>query len=156
MLPVQMSPDQIMEELNSLTRKLSHGLQNLMEVGEITTGVTPKQAVYGEDKMVLYQFEPQSDKAQSSIPTLIVYALVNRPYMADIQENRSTIKGLLDTGQDVYLIDWGYPSRNDRWITIDDHVNSYIANCVDFLCELHGLDKINLLSICQGGTLNRA
>jgi polyhydroxyalkanoate synthase len=29
------------------------------------------------------------------VPLLVVYALVNRPYMTDIQENRSTIKGLL-------------------------------------------------------------
>ncbi|KPK56241.1 MAG: poly-beta-hydroxybutyrate polymerase [Thiotrichales bacterium SG8_50] len=154
MLPVQMSPDQIMEELNSLTRKLSHGLQNLMEVGEITTGVTPKQAVYGEDKMVLYQFEPQSDKAQSSIPTLIVYALVNRPYMADLQENRSMIRGLLEAGQDVYLIDWGYPDRADRYLTLDDYINGYIDRCVDVICRKHRVDKVNLLGICQGGTFS--
>ena len=154
MLPLQMSPDQIMEELNSLTRKLSHGLQNLMEVGEITTGVTPKQAIYSEDKLVLYRFEPQSDKPQSSIPTLIVYALVNRPYMADLQENRSMIRGLLDAGQDVYLIDWGYPDRADRYLTLDDYINGYIDRCVDVVRKKHQVDQVNLLGICQGGTFS--
>jgi polyhydroxyalkanoate synthase len=32
------------------------------------------------------------------MPLLIVYALVNRPYMMDIQEDRSMIRGLLDAG----------------------------------------------------------
>jgi polyhydroxyalkanoate synthase len=61
---------------------------------------------------------------------------------------------LLNLGIDVYLVDWGYPQRGDRWVTIDDHVNDYIDNCVDVLRKRHGLERINLLSICQGGTLS--
>ena len=31
------------------------------------------------------------------------------------------------------MIDWGYPTRKDRYLTIDDHVNGYIDDMVDFI-----------------------
>ena len=74
--------------------------------------------------------------------------------MVDLQENRSLVRNLLAEGIDVYLVDWGYPQKGDRWLTIDDHVNGYINNCVDFIRRQHKLKSINLLSICQGGTLS--
>lgn len=56
-----------------------------MEVGEIPTGITPKEVVYKEDKLVLYRYKSEQE-ATNKTPLLIVYALVNRPYMADLQE----------------------------------------------------------------------
>lgn len=149
-----MRPDAVMQELMGYSQKLSHGIKNLTEVGEITSGVTPKTAVYSEDKLTLFRFNPPADKVQNRIPMLIVYALVNRPYMTDIQENRSTVKGLLDAGQDVYLIDWGYPDRADRYLTLDDYINGYIDRCVDVIRRRHKVDKVNILGICQGGTMS--
>ena len=154
MLPFDMRPDAVMQELMNYGQKLSHGVKNLMEVGEISTGVTPKTVVHREDKLTLFRFNPPADKVQSKTPLLIVYALVNRPYMTDIQEDRSTIKGLLATGQDVYLIDWGYPDHADRALTIDDYLNGYLDNCIDFIRESHGLEAINILGICQGGAFS--
>jgi polyhydroxyalkanoate synthase subunit PhaC len=120
MMPFDIRPDAVMQEVSAYSKKLTHGLQNLMEVGEISTGVTPKTAVYHEDKLTLFRFEQPKDAIPNKVPLLIVYALVNRPYMTDIQENRSTVKALMAAGQDVYLIDWGYPDRADRYLTLDD------------------------------------
>ena len=154
MIPFDMRPDAVMQELMAYGQKLSHGVQNLMEVGEISTGVTPKTVIHQEDKLTLFRFNPPADKVQGKTPLLIVYALVNRPYMTDIQENRSTVKALMDAGQDVYLIDWGYPDRADRYLTLDDYINGYLDRCVDVICERHRIDKINILGICQGGTFS--
>jgi polyhydroxyalkanoate synthase len=74
--------------------------------------------------------------------------------MVDLEEGKSLVANLLEQGLDVYLIDWGYPTRAERWLTLDDYINGYIDNCVDFLRQHHGLDKINLLGICQGGTFS--
>jgi polyhydroxyalkanoate synthase len=154
MIPVQIRPAQALEELTNFSQKLGHGLQNLMEVGDIPTGVTPKEPVYHEDKMVLYRFQPDTKKVQNRIPLLIVYALVNRPYMTDLQENRSTVRGLLEAGLDVYLIDWGYPDRADRYLDLDDYINGYIHRCVNVICRRHDIDAVNILGICQGGTFS--
>ncbi|HNA82101.1 MAG TPA: class III poly(R)-hydroxyalkanoic acid synthase subunit PhaC [Thiobacillaceae bacterium] len=155
MLPFDMRPDAVLQELTSYGQKLSHGMKNLMEVGEISSGVTPKTVVYQEDKLTLYRFEnPNKGAVPNKVPLLIVYALVNRPYMTDIQENRSTVRALMEAGQDVYLVDWGYPDRADRYLTLDDYINGYLDRCVDAICERHRIDKINILGICQGGTFS--
>ncbi len=155
MIPFDIRPEQASRELLDFSRKLTGGLKNLYEMDDIETGVTPKHAVYREDKLVLYRFEaPDGAKKSNKTPLLIVYALVNRPYMTDLQKNRSLVRGLLEAGQDVYLIDWGYPDRADRFLTLDDYINGYIDRCVGFICREQGLEKINLLGICQGGTFS--
>ncbi|SFM43384.1 polyhydroxyalkanoate synthase [Ectothiorhodospira mobilis] len=154
MIPIQIRPDQVMDEITTFQNKLGVGMQNLADAQDIPTGVTPKEAVYREDKLTLYRFQPPAAVVQNPVPVLIVYALVNRPYMTDLQENRSTVKGLLDAGLDVYLIDWGYPDRADRYLTLDDYINGYLDRCVDEVRRRHGVDKINLLGICQGGTFS--
>ena len=143
-----------MEELIKFNQNFSKGMKNLIACEEISAGVTPRVEIYSEDKLKLYRYQGSPGVVQSKTPLLIVYALVNRPYMTDIQEDRSTVKGLLDAGQDVYLIDWGYPDRADRFLTLDDYINGYIDRCVDVICERHNIDKINILGICQGGVLS--
>lgn len=154
MIPIDIRPDKLTQEMLDYSRKLGQGLENLMGADKIDTGVSSKQPVYAEDKLVLYRYDTPEGVTPQPVPLLIVYALVNRPYMTDIQEDRSTIKGLLATGQDVYLIDWGYPDQADRAITLDDYINGYIDRCVDHIREAHGVDRINLLGICQGGAFS--
>jgi polyhydroxyalkanoate synthase subunit PhaC len=153
-LTIDIRPDKLSEEMLDYSRKLGQGMENLVNAGPIDTGVSPREVAYTEDKLVLYRYTTPEGVTPRPIPLLIVYALVNRPYMTDIQENRSTIKGLLATGQDVYLIDWGYPDQADRSLTMDDYINGYIDRCVDHICETHGVDKINVLGICQGGAFS--
>jgi len=144
-----------MHEFNELTQKLVKGGEFFRHLREedIQIGVTPKEEVYRDDKVVLYRFVSKVERSLN-IPILIVYALVNRPYIVDLQEGRSLVANLLKLGLDVYLIDWGYPSRGDRWLTLDDYINGYINNCVDVVRTRHNLEQINLLGICQGGAFS--
>jgi polyhydroxyalkanoate synthase subunit PhaC len=148
-------PHETARELIDLNQKVLKGIENLGRIREqdIQVGTSPKEEIYREENLVLYRFTPMVDQP-FRVPILIVYALVNRPYMVDLQEDRSLVRNLLKLGMDVYLIDWGYPGRGDRWLTLDDYINGYIDNCVDVVSERHGGDPINLLSICQGGTLS--
>ena len=144
-----------MHEFSELNEKLVKGVEILSHLREsdIQIGVTPKEEVYREDKVVLYRFTPKVEHSLN-IPILIVYALVNRPYIVDLHEERSFVANLLKLGVDIYLIDWGYPSRADRWLTLDDYINGYINNCVDVVRTRHNLEQINLLGICQGGAFS--
>jgi polyhydroxyalkanoate synthase len=72
--------------------------------------------------------------------------------MLDLQPGRSVVQNFLQEGIDVYMIDWGYPARKDRYLTIDDHVNGYMDNIIDYILDRHHLDKIHLMGICMGGT----
>ena len=150
---IGLTADQIAAEIEAFSDRLKQGARTLSEVGEIETGVSSREAVYQEDKLTLYRYQPRVEKPHT-VPLLIVYALVNRPYMMDLQEDRSMIRGLLDSDLEVYLIDWGYPDAGDRTLTLVDYVERYIGHCVDVLCDRHGVDAINLLGVCQGGALS--
>jgi polyhydroxyalkanoate synthase len=80
--------------------------------------------------------------------------LINRPYIVDLQDDRLLVAHLLKLGLDVYVIDWGYASRADRWLTLEDYINGYLNNCIDAICDRQAIDKVNLLGICQGGTFS--
>jgi len=154
MRPIDIRPEKLAEEMADYSRKLGKGVENLLNADEIDTGVTPKQVVYREDKLTLYRYQKVDGVKQNPTPLLIVYALVNRPYMTDIQEDRSTVRNLLAEGQDVYLIDWGYPDGADFSLTLDDYINGYIDRCVDVIRKESSQKKINILGICQGGAFS--
>jgi polyhydroxyalkanoate synthase len=74
--------------------------------------------------------------------------------MMDIQPDRSVIKSFLEGGLDVYVIDWGYPTAEDMYMSMDDYINWYMDDCVDYIRKAHKTDKVNLLGVCQGGTFS--
>jgi pimeloyl-ACP methyl ester carboxylesterase len=86
----------------------------------------------GRAKVFLYHF-PQ----QSAVPITL-----------------SLIRRLLEQGLDVYLIDWGYPDGADRFLDLVDYINGFLDRCVQFVLDQHGIDKVNLLGVCQGGTFS--
>lgn len=145
--------NKLIKEFAEINQKLSNSFQTLSEIKEVEIGTTPKTEVYAEDKMRLYHYNRETP-AKIKTPVLIVYALVNTYKMLDLQPDRSYIKNLLDMGLDIYLIDWGYPTKADRYLSMDDYVNGYLNNCVDFIRKKNKVEKINIISICQGGTLS--
>lgn len=142
-----------LKEMADITQKVIKSYETLNQIKEVDIATTPKTPVYNEDKLTLYRYNRDTEPSYKT-PVLIVYALVNTYKMLDIQPDRSYIKKLLDSGLDVYLIDWGFPTKSDRFISMDDYVNGYINNCVDFIRKKNRIEKINILSICQGGTLS--
>ena len=151
--PLNMSPQGLAQEAMTLQQKLAAGLQTLPEVEDVHYGATRKEEVWRDGKVVLYRFVGEHAPT-ARVPLLIAYALVNRPYMVDLQSDRSLVKGLLARGEDVYILDWGYPDRSDRFLMLDDYINRFIDGAVDHLCERSGLEAINLLGICQGGAFS--
>jgi polyhydroxyalkanoate synthase len=151
--PIKIEPLRALEEALTTQRKLAAALTTLRSLDEVDFGVTDKEAIYSEDKLVVYRFKGENPPT-AKVPILIVYALVNRPYMVDLQDDRSLVKNLLARGEDVYLIDWGYPDGADRWLTLDDYINGYIARSVDAVAKHARVKKTNLLGICQGGAFS--
>jgi polyhydroxyalkanoate synthase len=142
-------------DAQSLAQQLARGLATISAAHDVDVGTTPKDVVYREDKLVLYRYRrPAGAEAPVRTPLLICYALVNRPYMMDLQPDRSLIRGLLQRGLDIYLIDWGYPDGADRYLDLGDYVLRYLDHCVRHVRETSGHGRINLLGVCQGGTMS--
>jgi polyhydroxyalkanoate synthase len=127
----------------------------LETMSEVEVGGTPSEVVYRENKLELHHYEPLvPEEERHDVPLLFVYALINRPYILDLQPDRSVIRRMLEAGFDVYMIDWGEPSDLDTSLTLHDYVNRYIDNCVDAVRERSDQDSINLMGYCMGGTMS--
>ncbi|WP_257628498.1 class III poly(R)-hydroxyalkanoic acid synthase subunit PhaC [Haloplanus salinarum] len=127
----------------------------LETMAEVEVGETPSEVVYRENKLELHHYEPLvPEEERHDVPLLFVYALINRPYILDLQPDRSVIRRMLEAGFDVYMIDWGEPSELDTSLSLHDYVNRYIDNCVDEVRERSGQDSINVLGYCMGGTMS--
>jgi len=145
----------VLEELTEAAEKGQLAPERAIEMETIEVGQTPSEVVYEENKLELLHYESRTEE-QNDVPILIVYALINKPFVLDLQPGRSVVERLLDAGHDVYLIDWNEPSRLDASLTLDDYVNRYVANCVDVVRERSDQDAINLLGYCMGGVLTAA
>jgi len=152
-IPLDLILEKMAEDAEQSQQRASRASEVLQ--GNLNTDIafTPYEIVYEEDRVKVKHYA-RDEKAEDKlkVPLLVVYALINRETMLDLQPDRSVVKTFLDGGIDLYMVDWGYPKRKDRFLTINDHVNGYINNIVDFIREKHNVPKINLMGICMGGS----
>ena len=143
---------ELVEAVTESFDKVDVAEERIENFESVEVGETPSEVVYTENKLELLHYESMTEE-QNEVPIVIVYALINKPFILDLQPDRSVIRRLLEAGHDVYLIDWNEPSRLDQHLTLDDYVNRYMENCVDVIRERSGQDAINVLGYCMGGTM---
>ena len=152
-IPVDLILSKLAEDAQQLHERARKASDVLFEELETDIAKTPYDVVWQEDRVKLKHYRSER-KIKLKTPLLVVYALINRETMLDLQPGRSVVQRFLNDGVDLYMVDWGYPSRKDKFLTIDDHVNGYIGGAVDFIRRKHGIDKINLMGICMGGSFS--
>lgn len=147
------SLERLLRDAAAMQQQAQAVLRGLRETGDIDVGMSEKTCVYSDGKIRLHRYAPLARPAKLA-PLLICYAMVNRPYMLDLQPDRSLIRDLLLLGLDVYLLDWGYPDGSDRFIPLEEYIVGHLGRCVDFVLEENSIDALNLLGVCQGGTMS--
>jgi polyhydroxyalkanoate synthase len=135
-----------------LVEKSAVGAEQLSTLLTAEVGQTECEGVYHENKLTLEYYEPAERTHET--PIFITYALINRPYILDLQPDRSVIRRLLEAGYAVYLTRWGEPSRLDTSLELADYVERYMDNCIDLICAREDVDDLHLLGYCMGGTLS--
>lgn len=152
-IPVDLILSKMTEEAEKVQSRAKKASEVLLEDLDTDLAKTPFEVVYQQDRVKLKHYLPKT-KNRYKTPLLVVYALINRETMLDLQPGRSVVERFLDNGIDLYMIDWGYPSRKDQFQGFDDHINGYMDDIVDFIRHEHKIDKINLMGICMGGTFS--
>ena len=118
---------------------------------EVEIGTSPKEEVWRSDKVILYRYKSPVERKLKT-PLLIVFSLVGRYTIVDLQEDRSMVRNLLKLGIDVFVIDWGSPSRADRYLSMDDYINDYLDGAIEATRAAANAEKVSVLGICEGGT----
>ena len=145
-----------LEEAQKFFTGLMKSAEALSKIDDdaVDVGATPKTLLMQQDKVTVHRYDALDGVTPKTGPVLIVYGLIGRYTMADLQEDRSLVRNLLKRGVDLYLIDWGHPSRADQYITLDDYVDWYLDDAIDRICEEAGVDQVTLLGICEGGVFS--
>jgi polyhydroxyalkanoate synthase len=117
-------------------------------------GSTPADEVYRENKLRLLHYRPVADGgARHATPILMVPSLINRHYVLDLMPGKSLAEFLIAQGHDVYVIDWGTPGDEDRYVTFDDVCDRWLGRAVRRVARDGGSGKTHLFGYCLGGTL---
>ena len=130
----------------------SNGFLGQIKNQDIAIAETPAEVVFEIDKVRLLHYKPLAKKRSDIPPMVICYGLFGRQTMIDLQEDRSLVRNLLMEGIDLYVVDWGNPTRADQYLNFDDYVERYLGGCVEYVFEENGNKPINMFGICEGGT----
>ena len=152
-IPVDLILKNLADETDSTQKRLNKAKDVLLGDLDAEIATTPYDVVFEVDRVKLKHYRPVIRKKLKT-PLLMVYALINRETMLDLQPGKSVVENFLNQGVDVYMIDWGYPTRKDKHLGIDDHVNMYMDDIVEFIRQENKVEKINLMGICMGGTFS--
>lgn len=148
-----MTPADVQRQWSDFLRKASH-MPHVLEVAKKTrVGVTPSREVYKHDKMRLLRYDTGAVQ-QYRTPLIVVFALVNRPYILDLREGKSVVRHFIDRGFDVYNIDWGVPTSGDSHLGMEEYIQGYMDEVVDFVRDHGGSEQVNILGYCMGGSMS--
>jgi len=143
----------LLEEIQEGYRKLQKARSTLYTASNVEVGETPNEVLVETRAYRLLHYQQMVSKTAKT-PILVVYALINRSYVLDLQHDKSWIRSLLSQGFDVYLIDWKAPTMADKYVSFDDYVNCFIDDCVEVLLKKNKVDKLTLHGYCMGGTMS--
>jgi len=115
---------------------------------------TPKEVIWTLNKAKLYRYVPMvPEEKLHPVPLLLVFALMNRPYILDLRPGHSFVEFMLKHGYDVYLLDWGAPGIEDKNLKFDDYCLEYMPRAIRRMKEVSGSEEFSLLGWCIGAIL---
>lgn len=138
---------------DDMIRRINKTRDILFEPNDIAVGTTASEILNEKRLFKLIHYKPLVGKTVRT-PLLVVYALINKSYILDLQPNKSWIRNLLSQGFDIYLIDWKSPTNSDKYVSFDDYVNYYIDEIVDIVRNRNSVEKITLHGYCMGSSMS--
>lgn len=124
---------------------------------------TPRDEIVLEGGAKLYHFRtavepsartklPGVAEPSKRAPLLLVPSLINRWYVMDLRPGASLVEALVGAGIDVWLLDWGVPEAEDRYLDWDA-VLRRLGRATRRVLRETKAPKHGLLGYCMGGTL---
>jgi polyhydroxyalkanoate synthase subunit PhaC len=115
-------------------------------------GQTPTDPVHHENKWRLLRYRARPAGLAYRTPIVLVPSLINRWYVLDLMPGKSFVEFLVAQGHDVYVIDWGKPGDEDRFLDFDDICDRYLGRALRVAKRISG-ERPHVLGYCLGGTL---
>jgi polyhydroxyalkanoate synthase len=139
-------------DVESTLKKFKTGMRIILDGAKAETGQTPKEVIWTKNKAQLYHYISPVEK-RFPVPILLVYALINRPYVLDLMPGNSLVEYLVSKGFDVYMLDWGTPGDEDKDLTFENYVLDYIPRAIKKVLRTSHAGEFTLFGFCMGGTM---
>jgi polyhydroxyalkanoate synthase len=121
------------------------------KVGE-NVATSPGKVVFRNRVFELLQYNPSTETVHE-VPLLIFPPWINKFYILDLQPKNSMIKWLTDKGHTVFLVSWVNPGEDMAEVSFEDYAREGIYEAVDAVTKAAGVDRMNTVGYCVGGTL---
>lgn len=140
-------------ELEQAVKRYSKTLGYIDRPPEVPVGQTPKEVIWTRNKAKLYHYIPQS-KRKYSEPLLLIFSLMNKPFIIDLRPGSSMIEFLVRNGFEVYLLDWGIPGPEDSEMKLDDYVMDFMPRVIKQTLRHSKAEELNVIGYCLGAALS--
>lgn len=138
-----------MDKVLSATKNLKDRTLNAQSM--VAAGSTPFDVVFSDDVYSVRHYALDASKKRYATPLVIVSPLAVNMLVYDIHPERSFVKFLCDAGFDVYLIDWGKPTRKHAAYTLETYIDQFLPKCLDAVREHSGQAELSLHGWSMGG-----
>ena len=137
-------------ERNALRAR--NGVKLVAGIGRPNLGQTPRALVWSSGHAQLWRY--QSDRVSRRPPLLLVYSLVSKSYVLDLQPGNSFVEHLQSAGFDVFLLDWVPADGRHANERLENYADHYLPEAVRKTLESAGNgETVNLFGYCLGGVL---
>jgi polyhydroxyalkanoate synthase len=121
------------------------------KIGE-NVATAPGKVVFRNEIIELLQFSPSTAEVHE-IPLLIFPPWINKFYIMDLRPENSLIRWLASQGLTVFVASWVNPDASLATKTFEDYMRQGIYEGVGAACKQAGVDHVNTVGYCIGGTL---
>jgi polyhydroxyalkanoate synthase len=134
--------------------KATQGAEHYVDPSQVEVAPTPRELVYEDGSLQLYRYRASDDAEHlpGRPPVLMIYSIINRPWILDLIPGFSLIAHLLERGLDVYLAEWK-PAEPGCTDTLDTFIDPWLHGAVEHIATLSGHERIGLFGYCIGGTI---
>jgi polyhydroxyalkanoate synthase subunit PhaC len=141
--------------LRNLAADLDKGMismtdDTVFEVGR-NLAVTPGAVIHENDFMQLIQYRP-STPAVFERPLVMVPPCINKYYILDLQPENSFVRYAVERGHTVFMVSWRNMPREMGRASWDDYLEQGVMQALRVAAQACGVDKVNALGFCVGGT----
>jgi polyhydroxyalkanoate synthase len=161
------NPEVLKKAVETKGESLSLGMQHLMhdmrqghmsqtdesvfEVGRNVAN-TAGTVVFENEYFQLIEYTPLTPKVHE-VPFLFVPPCINKFYILDLQPDNSLVRYVLSQGHRVFMVSWVNADESLAKSTWDDYVEHGVMKAIDVTRDIAGVEQINALGFCVGGTL---
>jgi polyhydroxyalkanoate synthase len=143
--------DRVRRDVERNALRARNGVKLAAGLDRPELGQTPRDLIWSSGRCELWRY--RSDTVSLGPPLLMVFSLVSKSYILDLQPGNSFVEHLQAAGFDVFLVDWAPADERHADEKLEDYADDYLPEAVARTCEAAGTRSVNLLGYCFGGVL---